>query len=197
MRFRFLAVLLGWATTCAFGQGHPGQPATLVLSFAHDIPTDRMLARRTAEIPDYLKSDPTLRQIATIISSEFPEPTVAASFGETIAESETHLGADISVPVGTPIRALASGIVLETQYDEGFGNFLVIAHGNNLYSIYGHLSGFAGKHNGDKVSSQQIIGYAGVTGLTMEPAVHIAVVKDGQYIDPLLLPRIFLQKPNS
>jgi murein DD-endopeptidase MepM/ murein hydrolase activator NlpD len=95
-----------------------------------------------------------------------------------------HQGIDIGVPYGTPIHAAAAGTVLYCGWEEGYGNFVVIDHGGNLATAYGHQSSIA-VTCGEHVDQGQTIGYVGCTGHCTGPHLHFEVRVDGNPVDPL------------
>jgi murein DD-endopeptidase MepM/ murein hydrolase activator NlpD len=95
-----------------------------------------------------------------------------------------HQGIDIGVGEGTPIHAAAAGTVLYCGWEEGYGNFVVLDHGGNLATAYGHQSAIAvtcGQH----VDQGEVIGYVGCTGHCTGPHLHFEVRVDGNPVDPL------------
>jgi murein DD-endopeptidase MepM/ murein hydrolase activator NlpD len=95
-----------------------------------------------------------------------------------------HQGIDIGVPYGTPIHAAAGGTVIYCGWEEGYGNFVVIDHGGNLATAYGHQSQIA-VTCGQQVSQGDVIGYVGCTGHYTGPHLHFEVRVDGNPVDPL------------
>jgi murein DD-endopeptidase MepM/ murein hydrolase activator NlpD len=95
-----------------------------------------------------------------------------------------HEGIDIGVPYGTPIHAAASGTVIYAGWMSGYGNLIVIDHGNGLATAYGHQSALA-VGNGASVSQGQVIGYVGCTGHCFGPHLHFEVRVNGVAVDPL------------
>lgn len=94
-----------------------------------------------------------------------------------------HAGADIGAGSGTPIAAVADGVVVQAGYSGGYGNFTVISHGGGLTSGYGHQSSIIVKA-GQTVKRGQIIGYVGSTGLSSGPHLHFEARVDGDPYDP-------------
>jgi murein DD-endopeptidase MepM/ murein hydrolase activator NlpD len=95
-----------------------------------------------------------------------------------------HQGIDIGVPSGTPIKAAAAGTILYCGWEEGYGNLVVIDHGGNIATAYGHQSSIAvtcGQH----VDQGQTIGYVGCTGHCTGPHLHFEVRIDGNPVDPM------------
>ncbi len=97
-----------------------------------------------------------------------------------------HPGIDYAAPYGTPIFAVADGVVEFRSRAGASGNLIRIRHSGGYTSHYAHLSNFArGLNVGDKVRQKEIIGYVGSTGLSTGPHVCFRVKKNGQYVDPM------------
>lgn len=84
---------------------------------------------------------------------------------------------------GKPIVASDGGTVVTATYNSGYGNYIIIDHGNGYMTLYGHMSGFA-VSNGDVVSKGQTIGYLGQTGRATGTHCHFEVFLNGNRIDP-------------
>jgi murein DD-endopeptidase MepM/ murein hydrolase activator NlpD len=95
-----------------------------------------------------------------------------------------HEGIDIGVGYGTPIHAAAAGTVIYCGWESGYGNLVVIDHGGNLATAYGHQSSIA-VSCGQQVSQGQVIGYVGCTGHCFGPHLHFEVRIGGNPVDPL------------
>ena len=94
-----------------------------------------------------------------------------------------HSGIDIGADYGVPIRASASGIVIMSEYYGGYGNAIIIDHGNGYSTLYGHCSAlFVGR--GQRVSQGSIIASIGSTGMSTGPHLHFEVRYNGSPIDP-------------
>ncbi len=97
-----------------------------------------------------------------------------------------HKGVDYAAPSGTPIKATGDGIVKLAGVQGGYGNVVIIQHGQRYRTLYGHMKGFArGVKTGSKVSQGQIIGYIGTTGLSTGPHLHYEFQVGGVHVDPL------------
>jgi murein DD-endopeptidase MepM/ murein hydrolase activator NlpD len=97
-----------------------------------------------------------------------------------------HKGVDYAAPHGTPIKSAGDGKVLLAGRKGGYGNTVVIQHGNRYRTLYAHMQGFAkGVRNGSTVKQGQIIGYIGTTGLSTGPHLHYEFQVDGVHVDPL------------
>jgi murein DD-endopeptidase MepM/ murein hydrolase activator NlpD len=99
---------------------------------------------------------------------------------------KAHLGTDFAAPVGTPIRTVGDGIVLEAQYKSNNGNYVKIRH-NGIYTTqYLHMSRIAsGIRPGMSVKQGQTIGYVGSTGLATGPHLCYRFWKNGVQVDAL------------
>jgi murein DD-endopeptidase MepM/ murein hydrolase activator NlpD len=106
------------------------------------------------------------------------EGSVASSFGEREdpinGEGAFHTGIDIDAPIGTPVRAAADGDVVEAAMNAGYGREVVLDHGHDLLTLYGHLSAFA-VITGQHVTRGQVIGYVGQSGRATGPHLHYEV----------------------
>ena len=96
---------------------------------------------------------------------------------------EFHPGIDMAVAYGTPIYATAPGTVLEANFVGGYGNHVLIDHGYELQTLYGHMSKMA-VTAGTRVKRGQLIGYVGSTGRSSGPHLHYGVYFQGKTVDP-------------
>jgi murein DD-endopeptidase MepM/ murein hydrolase activator NlpD len=94
-----------------------------------------------------------------------------------------HEGIDIGAACGTPIHAAASGTVVFSGWMDGYGNFVIIDHGNGLATAYGHQSAIY--VSGGHVSQGQVIGAVGSTGHSTGCHLHFEVRVNGTPVDPL------------
>jgi murein DD-endopeptidase MepM/ murein hydrolase activator NlpD len=89
-------------------------------------------------------------------------------------EGAFHSGIDIEAPYGTPVRAAGDGEVTGATMGAGYGRQIVLNHGHDLLTVYGHLSAMAvvpGQH----VTRGQVIGYVGQSGRATGPHLHYEV----------------------
>lgn len=104
-----------------------------------------------------------------------------------------HKGVDYAAPLGTPIRATADGKVAFAGIQNGYGNAVVLQHGDTYSTLYGHMSRFArGIAQGQTIRQGQTIGYVGKTGLATGPHLHYEFRINGVHHDPLTV-----KLPNS
>ena len=98
-----------------------------------------------------------------------------------------HFGVDVAAPTGSPVTAMADGIVVFTHPGMFFnGKSIILDHGLGLSSTYIHLSVLSVKQ-GQKVSKGQLIGKVGNTGRATGPHLHWGVRWNGVELDPALL----------
>jgi murein DD-endopeptidase MepM/ murein hydrolase activator NlpD len=96
-----------------------------------------------------------------------------------------HMGTDYAAPVGTPVHAAGDGRVSFTGRRGGYGNAVMLSHGNSVATLYGHMSRFAKNIRiGSHVQQGDIIGYVGMTGLATGPHLHYEYLVDGVHKNP-------------
>ena len=94
-----------------------------------------------------------------------------------------HKGVDIPSAKGSPIYALAAGVVTYAGNKKGFGNMVEIDHGQGYSTRYAHISEIAVK-TGDRISQDQVIAKIGSTGRSTGPHLHLEMLKDGRRFNP-------------
>ncbi|MGZ5715044.1 MAG: M23 family metallopeptidase [Caldimonas sp.] len=97
-----------------------------------------------------------------------------------------HNGVDYGAPSGTPVRTIGDGVVEFAGWQNGYGNVIHIKHGNELSTVYAHLSRID-VAKGAKVEQGDTIGAVGQTGWATGPHLHFEVKVDGVQQDPLLV----------
>ena len=114
--------------------------------------------------------------------------TITSEFGWRIhpiyGTSKYHSGVDIGASYGATVIAADSGTVITAGWVSGYGNCIVISHGNGISTLYGHLSSIA-VSSGQSVSRGQTIGYVGSTGNSTGPHLHWEVAVNGSQVNPL------------
>lgn len=109
-------------------------------------------------------------------------------FHPLLGINRPHRGVDYAAKHGTPIRSVASGVVVYAGYHGGHGNYIKIKHDSTYSTAYGHMSRFGkGMRRGARVKQGDIIGYVGSTGLSTGPHCHFEVYQSNHYINPLKL----------
>jgi len=98
---------------------------------------------------------------------------------------QAHLGVDYLAPVGTPVWAVADGIVTHASRSGAAGNRVALKHETGLSTEYMHLSRYApGITAGKHIKQGHTIGYVGSTGRSTGPHLHFAVKKGGEFLNP-------------
>jgi murein DD-endopeptidase MepM/ murein hydrolase activator NlpD len=96
-----------------------------------------------------------------------------------------HTGIDLAAPSGAPVLAAGDGVVVAVAHTTvGYGNYVIIAHGSGVLTLYAHLLSTA-VNLGQHVSRGQLIGREGMSGLATGPHLHFEVRYNGQLLDPL------------
>jgi murein DD-endopeptidase MepM/ murein hydrolase activator NlpD len=96
-----------------------------------------------------------------------------------------HTGVDISAPLGTPVMAAADGVVVAVGHTAlGYGNYVILAHGGGIETLYGHLLDTTVRV-GDHLSRGQQLGHEGSTGFSTGPHVHFELRVNDQVTDPM------------
>jgi murein DD-endopeptidase MepM/ murein hydrolase activator NlpD len=114
---------------------------------------------------------------------------IASGFGYRIdpiyKDRRAHMGMDFTAPRGTPIYATADGVVKDAGFNTGgFGNRVVINHGNSYETLYGHMYRIKARV-GQRVKRGEVIGYVGNTGKSSGPHCHYEVHRYGSPVNPI------------
>ncbi|MEM3452830.1 MAG: M23 family metallopeptidase [Candidatus Hadarchaeum sp.] len=116
------------------------------------------------------------------------EGAITSPFGRRIhplfGTVSFHTGVDIGAPWGAPIRSAGAGLVVAAGYVKGYGLTVVIDHGQDEMTLYGHCSELLVKE-GDEVMAGQVIAREGSTGFSTGPHLHFEVRIKGEAVDPL------------
>lgn len=105
-------------------------------------------------------------------------------FHPTLKVWKTHTGMDIGAAYGTNVLAANDGKVIVAQWNNAYGNYVVIDHGGGYTTLYAHNS----KLNvsvGQKVTRGQVIAKVGSTGFSTGPHLHFEIMINGATVDPL------------
>ncbi len=114
---------------------------------------------------------------------------ITGEFGDTGNWSSAHTGLDFAAGYGTPIRAIASGVVTEAAYDGSYGNKTVITLEDGTEIWYCHQESLA-VSEGQQVAAGEVIGVIGMTGNTTGPHLHLEVRPGGgEPVDPAVVLR--------
>ena len=96
---------------------------------------------------------------------------------------KNHAGTDIGAQYGATVIAADSGTVCLAGVNGGYGNCVMINHGNGYYTLYGHLSSIA-VNEGQGVSQGDIVGYVGSTGNSTGPHLHFEIRSGDEKLNP-------------
>jgi murein DD-endopeptidase MepM/ murein hydrolase activator NlpD len=112
---------------------------------------------------------------------------ISSGFGDRVdpftGGEEFHEGIDFAAPAGTPIHAVAAGIVTWAGARGGYGNMVQIDHGNGYSTRYGHSKKVL-VHVGQTVQRGDVIALVGDTGRSTGPHVHFEVLRNGHEVNP-------------
>jgi len=113
---------------------------------------------------------------------------VSAPFGKfkhpEFAAEVVRKGIDIDAPLGDAIRAVERGRVVYASHFSGYGNMIIVDHGERYYTIYGHLGEML-KKNGDEVRRGEILGKVGDGDSWSGAKLYFEMRKDGRSVDPM------------
>jgi murein hydrolase activator len=113
---------------------------------------------------------------------------IVSAFGKTVSSllnMETiRTGIDIQADRGEPVRSVYSGRILYSEWYKGYGNLMIIDHGDHYYTVYAHLEERL-KPKGEKVETGETIGTAGDTGSVAGTGLYFEVRHRGKPMDPL------------
>ena len=101
----------------------------------------------------------------------------------TLGVEKFHNGLDMAAPGGSPILAAYDGKVVAADYNSSMGNYIMIDHGDSLYTIYMHASALY-VSKGTEVSKGDKIGAVGTTGRSTGNHLHFGVRLNGSYVNP-------------
>ena len=116
------------------------------------------------------------------ISSRFTK----ARWHPVLGKKRPHKGVDYAAAIGTPIKAAGDGRVIFRGRKGGYGNTVIIQHGSQYTTLYGHMSSFKSSvKSGSRVKQGQTIGYVGKSGLATGPHLHYEFRVNGTHRNPL------------
>jgi murein DD-endopeptidase MepM/ murein hydrolase activator NlpD len=108
--------------------------------------------------------------------------TLTSKFG--VRWNKEHKGVDLAAPKNTPYHAIADGKVILARAYGGYGNCIMIQHGDGIVSVYGHSNKLLVKE-GDMVKAGQEIGLVGDTGYSFGDHLHLETRVNGEQVDPI------------
>jgi murein DD-endopeptidase MepM/ murein hydrolase activator NlpD len=144
-------------------------------------------AQQRASLEEARRKAEQARKRAEALRPKFALPLrefrLTAGFGQSSnLWSSTHTGLDFAAPAGTPIRAVADGVIVAAGYDGAFGFRTIIRHEDGTETMYAHQSSFVRRSG--KVKAGQVIGRVGTSGNSTGFHLHLEVHVDGQPINP-------------
>ena len=98
-------------------------------------------------------------------------------------QQKSHTGIDIGASAGSNVLAAAAGTVTMASWNGGYGNCVMIDHGNGYQTLYAHMSSLA-VASGASVSAGTVLGYVGSTGVSTGPHLHFEIWASGSRVDP-------------
>ena len=160
-----------------FGKRKNPFPVKVMLASVNSVKTE----------PEYIEVKDSL---GNVIKKTLVNPTSvdASNVNNAPAEKDQlkfHKGLDIAVAHGSDVRSAASGKVLFAGVKGGYGNCVIVSHGNGLDTLYGHLSQILVKAN-DVVKVNDVIAKSGNTGRSTGPHLHYEVHKNNTPVNPKL-----------
>ena len=142
-------------------------------------------------VGEFLRQVQAGQKLASRRKRTFKAPVagpISSGFGirvhPILGDVRMHTGVDFAVGTGFPIKAAGPGIVVWAGPRGGYGNAVIIDHRNGLATLYAHQSR-VNVTVGDKVTSGQIVGFVGQTGMSTGPHLHFEVRELGAPVDPL------------
>lgn len=121
-----------------------------------------------------------INPVSGIITSRFGYRSSSSTGG---VGSTNHKGLDIGASTGTPIYACADGVVTMSGWYSGYGNTVIVDHGDGVQTLYAHCSSLIADY-GDEVSQGELIARVGSTGNSTGPHLHLGVIYNGTYLNP-------------
>ncbi len=151
----------------------------LELGFAHEEGELKQLSTHLKEQQTLLNFTPSIWPVRGWVSSHF-----GYRVSPFTGRRELHKGLDIVNRRGTPVVSTADGEVVFAGYKNGYGKMVIVDHGLDRITKYGHLSKIT-VHSGDTVTRGQELGKIGSSGRSTGPHLHYEVVVNGKAVDPV------------
>ncbi|MCD8502781.1 MAG: M23 family metallopeptidase [Bacillaceae bacterium] len=154
-----------------------------LLEMKQELP--ELIARFEETVERITEYEKELRTVPTIFPAA--EGRISSHYGKRrdpfTWRSSFHTGTDIAAPLNTPIFAAADGTVTFAGRNGGYGETIIIEHGNTYETLYAHLNRID-VEVGDEVSKGDIIGGMGTTGRSTGVHLHYEVKRNGDRVDP-------------
>lgn len=153
-----------------------------------DITTVNGVQKSLTYVEETITAEPTPKVVAvgTLTPPTYLKPISGGTFtsGFGYRWGSMHTGVDWGCPIGTPVRASASGTVVRAGWYAGYGYCVDIRHTDGSMTRYGHLNSIAVSY-GQQVSQSSVIAYSGNTGNSTGPHVHFEIWLNGVAVNPL------------
>jgi murein DD-endopeptidase MepM/ murein hydrolase activator NlpD len=156
---------------------------TIDMDLTVNMPTEKDLTNLSEQLSDFKFN-------ISAIPIGFPvDGSVSSSFGDrtnplTGLGAESHRGLDFSAPHGTIVKNTASGKVIFSGRNGGYGNLVIVDHGQKYATYYGHLSEIS-VQKGQVIESNTVIGRVGSTGRSTGPHLHYEIRYNGEILNPI------------
>jgi murein DD-endopeptidase MepM/ murein hydrolase activator NlpD len=146
------------------------------------------VTRKTVPVYASVTVPATAAGTATISAPASSKKMIVKEVNNAPAEPDQiqfHKGMDIAVPYGSDVRCTAAGTVIFAGQKGGYGNCVIVSHGNGLATLYAHLSDILVRTN-DKVKVNHVIAKSGNSGRSTGPHLHYEVHKNNTPVNPKL-----------
>jgi murein DD-endopeptidase MepM/ murein hydrolase activator NlpD len=124
----------------------------------------------------------------TFLKSPLKFSRITSRFGmrmhPVLKYERAHKGVDYAAEIGTPVWAVADGVVSDSSYGAAGGNSICIRHAMNFETCYRHLSR-RDVAKGQRILQKQVIGLSGNTGMSTGPHLHFELLRKGAHVNPL------------
>lgn len=158
------------------------QRAGLTSNFDPDAKLEQVMVASGSDAKA-VRSEGTLSQPMEMDSMKMTSPFGMRVNPVTGYAGEMHTGQDYGAACGSPVYSAAGGTVKEAGWFGGYGNRVVVDHGNGLETTYNHLTSISAKV-GDTVSRGDLLAQSGTTGNSTGCHLHFEVVVNGDMVDP-------------
>jgi murein DD-endopeptidase MepM/ murein hydrolase activator NlpD len=159
----------------------------------HDISLDEIVQKAVSASlsPEEQFFEPHLPPVGGVITSK-----VGMRVDPIDGNWRLHNGIDIAIPSGTPVKPAASGVVVYSGTRSGYGNTVVVEHGNGIITLYAHNSRLL-VSQGQPVTSDSTLALSGSTGRSTGPHLHFEAWQSGTNVTMAFLPKSGVTLPKT
>ena len=150
---------------------------------------ERRLAEFIAALPPPRKGDTGLRGFGAL-RGRLPRPAAGAievPFGKVVNPRfktvTVHNGVELGAPASAEVRAVAPGRVVHAGWFKGYGNLVIVDHGEGFHTLVGHLASMT-TAMGEEVAVGTLLGTVGDTGSLRGPSLYLEIREQGRPVDP-------------